>query len=65
MIACTRCGRWHSDAEAVTGKRLTCTEVKQYWAGRRTRHQHRYGHIPQITTDESDNWNCLKCNRKL
>lgn len=65
MIACTRCGRWHLDAEEVTGKQLTCTEVKQYWARRRTKHTRRYGHIPRITTDDSGNWVCLKCNREL
>jgi hypothetical protein len=65
MIACTRCGRWHSDAEKVQGKRLSCTEVKRFWAKIREEHLRLKGHRAQITTDESGNWICLKCNDRL
>ena len=65
MIACTRCGNWHEDAEAAEGKRLTCTEVKQYWTQLKRAHEDRYGHYPRITTDEGGNWICLRCDRKM
>lgn len=65
MIACTRCGNWHEDAETAMGRRLTCTEVKEYWATLRKAHEVRYGHYARITTDEDGKWICLKCNRKM
>jgi hypothetical protein len=65
MIACSRCGRWHLDPEKVDGKRLSCTEVKRYWAKVRKEHLRLTGHAAQITTDESGNWICLKCNGRL
>ena len=65
MIACTRCGRWHGDAEEALEKSLSCTEVKQYWARIRNKHKRLYGHLPQITTDDSENWICLKCRHGL
>lgn len=65
MIACTRCGRWHLDAEEIIGKKLSCTDVKQYWAKLRAEHQRLNGHAAQITTDESGNWICLKCKSRL
>lgn len=65
MIACTRCGRWHGDAEEALGRRLSCTEVKQYWSRIKAEHKKQYGHLAQITTDDSENRICFKCKRKL
>ncbi|HKI48580.1 MAG TPA: hypothetical protein VKA69_04600 [Desulfobacteria bacterium] len=65
MKACTRCGRWHDDAEKAMGRGLTCTEVKEYWSKLKDDHRELYGHFPQITTDDSGEWICLKCRRRL
>lgn len=65
MIACTRCGRWHTDAEEVLGRRLSCTEVKQYWSRIRKEHVTLYQHVAQITTEDSGEWICFKCKRRL
>lgn len=65
MLSCTKCGRWHSDAEDDLGRRLSCTEVRQYWNGIRNAHFDLYGHYPQILTDEEENWICMKCRRRL
>jgi hypothetical protein len=63
MIACTRCGHWHTDAEKNNGKRLSCTEVKGYWGQIRRDHMDAYGHVAQLMKDDSGNWVCLKCRR--
>ena len=65
MIACTRCGRWHTDAERVLDKDLSCTEVKQYWSRVRNQHQELFGHMAQLTMDESGAVICFRCKRKL
>jgi hypothetical protein len=65
MKACTRCGLWHTDAESASGKRLSCTDVKKYWARIRSEHRSLYGHTVQITTDEAGNWICFACKRRL
>jgi hypothetical protein len=65
MKACTKCGRWHEDAEAKLGQNLSCTDVKQYWARIREQHMQQTGHRAQISTDESGQWICMKCNCKL
>lgn len=65
MIACTRCGEWHTNAEKALNRHLSCTEVKQYWAKIRNDHRERYGHIAQFATDESGTKICFKCKRKL
>ena len=65
MLGCTKCGRWHSDAEDDLGRRLSCTEVKQYWTGIRKEHYDLYDHYPQISTDGAENWICIKCWRRL
>ena len=65
MLGCTKCGRWHSDAENDLGRRLSCTEVKQYWAGIRKKHYDLYDHYPQISTDGEENWICIKCWQRL
>jgi len=65
MIACTRCGRWHLDAEKIEGKRMSCTDIKRYWTKIREDHLRLKGHPAQITTDDSGNWICLKCNDRL
>jgi len=65
MIACTRCGRWHSDAEEVMGKKLSCTDVKQYWSKIRGAHLRLKGHMPMISTDDEGKWICMKCDCRL
>jgi hypothetical protein len=65
MQACTRCGRRHTDAEETMSKKLSCTEVKQFWIGIRREHEKFYGHMAQITTDSVGNWICQTCNRRL
>jgi hypothetical protein len=65
MIACTRCGRWHLDAEKVLDKRLSCSEVKQYWSKIREEHLQLKGHPARISTDDSGEWVCMRCNCKL
>jgi hypothetical protein len=65
MIGCTRCGRWHADAEKKKGRKLSCTDVKQYWTEVRDKHQRSTGHTAQITTDENGDWICLKCGARL
>ena len=65
MIGCTRCGRWHKDAEKAAEKNLSCTEVKQFWGRIREEHFQSKGHLPQINVDEDGDWVCLKCNSKL
>ncbi|MFZ0612979.1 MAG: hypothetical protein WAM73_12125 [Desulfobacterales bacterium] len=65
MIACTRCGRWHLDAEKIEGRRLSCTDVKRFWSHIRQEHLRLTGHVARITTDESGNWICLNCNLRL
>jgi hypothetical protein len=65
MVACTRCGHWHTDAEDTMGKNLSCTEVRQFWARVRNEHHERYGHLPQITANDTGAWICFKCKRTL
>lgn len=65
MIGCTRCGRLHTDAEKVSQKRLSCTEVKKFWAQCKAEHRQRYGHYPMLTIDDDGKWACLKCGRQL
>lgn len=65
MIACTKCGRRHTDAEETMDRRLSCTEVKQHWAKIRREHERSYGHPARITNDAADNWICYKCKRVL
>ena len=64
-VACTRCGYLHTDAEETRGRRLSCTEVKQYWRSVRNDHKKLYGHLARIGTDDSGNRVCLKCKRRL
>ena len=65
MIACTRCGRLHTDVEAFLGERLSCTQVKQFWSRLKNEHKEQYGHLAQITRDDTETWICFKCKRKL
>ena len=65
MVACTRCGRWHADAEKNIGRRLSCSEVKQYWSNIREAHLQSTGHPARITTDDGGDWICMRCQRKL
>jgi uncharacterized CHY-type Zn-finger protein len=65
MIACTRCGHWHTEAERVEEKTLSCTEVKQFWSRIKNEHKELHGHMAQITTDESGATICFKCKKRL
>ena len=65
MKACIRCGRWHEAAEEALGKRMSCTEVKQYWAKAKDEHLKLYGHRAQMVTDDTENWICLTCGRRI
>lgn len=65
MIACTRCGHWHTDAERSVGKELSCTEVKRYWSRLKNEHNELYGHLAQITTNAAGVVVCFKCGREL
>jgi len=65
MLACTRCGHWHNDAERVLDKDLSCTEVKQFWSKIRGEHKELYGHPANMTTDNSGAPICFECKRKL
>ena len=62
MIACSRCGHGDTDAEKSIGKRLSCTEVRGYWAQIRRDHVDIYGHVAHLMKDDSGNWFCCKCN---
>ena len=65
MIACTRCGHWHTDAERALEKDLSCSEVKGFWSKLKDDHKELTGHLAQITTNESGELICFKCGRKL
>ncbi|MBI5445448.1 MAG: hypothetical protein HY900_30065 [Deltaproteobacteria bacterium] len=65
MKACTRCERVHQDAETAAGRRLSCTDVKQFWKGVRERHERRFGHTAEVSTGKDGQWVCVRCNRVL
>ncbi len=65
MIGCTRCGSWHEDAEVAEGKRLSCTEVKQFWVKIRHQHNDLYGHFPKISRYDDGRWMCIECKREI
>lgn len=65
MIACTRCGHWHTDAESILEKSLSCTEVKHFWSKVKREHMDRTGHLAQIATNEDGDVICFKCKEKL
>jgi hypothetical protein len=65
MVACTRCGRYHLDAEKILDRKMSCTDVKQYWSKIREEHLQSTGHPARISTDDSGQWVCLRCNCKL
>jgi uncharacterized CHY-type Zn-finger protein len=65
MIACTRCGHWHTDAENASNRNLSCTEVKQFWSRIRNEHNALYGHLAQASVDDSGTLICFKCKRQL
>lgn len=64
-LACTRCGDWHTSAERSLGRKLSCTEVKRFWAGIRNRHREQYDHIAQIVLGSSGIPFCFACKRPL
>lgn len=63
--ACTRCGSWHVAPEQAAGRRLSCTEVKRFWAEVKQEHRERFGHTPQIATDDEGRRGCLVCGRRV
>ncbi|GAB4269351.1 MAG: hypothetical protein Kow0092_23350 [Deferrisomatales bacterium] len=65
MKACTKCPEKHSGAEEALQRRLSCTEVRQYWAGVRRAHRERYGHWAEIVFDAAGDRICNRCKRKL
>ena len=65
MIACTRCGHWHTDAERALGKEMSCTEVRRFWSEIKGEHKKLYGHPAKITTDDFGAPICFECKRKL
>jgi hypothetical protein len=65
MIGCIRCGHWHTDAEEVMGRRLSCTEVREFWSRIRKAHYRMHGHRAQLTRDDSGSWICHYCKRRI
>jgi hypothetical protein len=65
MLACTKCGNWHTNAERAMGRNLSCTEVKRFWGRVKGDHRDRYGHPAQITTDDAGNLICFTCKRQI
>jgi uncharacterized CHY-type Zn-finger protein len=65
LLACTKCGHWHTNAEAALGRSLSCTEVKQFWGRIKAEHRELYGHPAQITIDEEGKPICLQCKRRI
>lgn len=65
MVACTRCGHWHTDAERALERALSCTEVKSFWSRVRNDHKEVTGHLAQITSTENGELICFKCKRRL
>jgi hypothetical protein len=66
MLACTKCGHWHTDAEHAMGRSLSCTEVKRFWVKVKEEHRDRYGHTAQIAfTDNHGTPKCFTCNREI
>jgi len=65
LLACTKCGHWHTNAEAAMGRSLSCTEVKQFWGKIKAEHRELYGHPAQINVDEGGKPLCLQCKRGI
>jgi hypothetical protein len=65
MLACTRCGYWHSNAERALGRNLSCTEVKKFWSRVKEAHRNRYGHPAMITMDGNGTQICFTCKREI
>ncbi len=63
--ACTRCGRWHIDAEKAVGGRLSCSEVQAYWVSIKQQHAEETGHPARIVVDEGGDWRCMTCLEKI
>jgi hypothetical protein len=64
LLACTKCGYWHTTAEATMGKPMSCTEVKQFWGKIKAEHRELYGHPAQINI-EGGKPICLQCRRNI
>lgn len=65
MLACTKCGHWHINAERAMGRNLSCTEVKRFWGRIKSEHRTRYGHQALITTDDTGAPICFTCKREI
>ncbi|MGC8605578.1 MAG: hypothetical protein ACP5VS_18090 [Desulfomonilaceae bacterium] len=65
MKACTRCGRWHTDAEKNVGHYLSCSEVKKYWSNIKRLHMEKSGHLALLKLDEDGRVVCIKCGEDL
>ena len=65
MLACTRCGHWHTDAETASGRFLSCTEVKRFWSRLKAEHKELYGHTAQISIVENGIPICFQCKREI
>lgn len=65
MLACTKCGHWHTNAEHAMGRNLSCTEVKRFWVKVKEEHWNRYGHRAQIAADDHGTLICFTCNREI
>ena len=65
MLACTKCGHWHTNAEQALGRNLSCSEVKRFWGRVKQEHRTRYGHTAQIATDDHGTPICFTCKREI
>ena len=65
MLACTRCGHWHTDAERALQRYLSCTQVKQFWGRVKDEHRQLYGHAAQLVTDDGGSLICFTCKRQI
>jgi len=65
MLACTRCGHWHTDAEKALQRHLSCTQVKQFWGRVKDEHRQLYGHTALLTTDDDGSLICFTCKHKI
>jgi hypothetical protein len=65
MKACTRCGAWHTNAEELNERYMSCTDVKRFWSDIKRRHQDETGHLAMIKIAKDGRIVCLKCGRDI
>jgi uncharacterized CHY-type Zn-finger protein len=65
LLACTRCGHWHTSAETALERPLSCTEVKQFWGRLKAEHRELYEHAAQITLNDNGTYICFQCKREI